>query len=313
MDRGLRRRMRATVRTSSVVIGALCWTACAGEPTTATTGAAGGAVATPAVAAPTGFAGWSAPPIDPLAELPCLPGTSLAANVSSGESACETPDHTTLSRRSATVEAPEIDRRHDEPIHFAVDSTGRKTVGDGEWHALEHRTSNKRRAWRTLHLGVDSDGCVVASEVTDSGVDDASVGAAMLGDIDAAIAQFMADEAYDTSAIYEALGADGAPGPTIVIPPRRTASPSKPAEAILAQRDAAVRRIAEVGRRQWRQEAGAHQQARAGNGMFRYKRLIGDALRTWRLDAQKREAMIVVNVVNKMTALGMPLSAAVGA
>ena len=68
-----------------------------------------------------------------------------------------------------------------------------------------------------------------------------------------------------------------------------------------------------MGRRQWRKEAGAHQQARAENGMFRYKRLIGDTLRARNPDAQKREAMIGVNVVNKMTALGMPVSVAAGA
>lgn len=47
------------------------------------------------------------------------------------------------------------------------------------------------------------------------------------------------------------------------------------------KRDAAIERIAEVGRRQWRKESGAHQQARAENAMLRYKRIIGDGLRRW--------------------------------
>ena len=66
-----------------------------------------------------------------------------------------------------------------------------------------------------------------------------------------------------------------------------------------------------MGRRQWRKEVGAHQQAWAENGMFRYKRIIGDALRARKTHAQKREAMIAVNVINRMTALGMPQSVAV--
>ncbi len=223
----------------------------------------------------------------------------------------ETPDHTTLSRRSATVEVPEFVRRHDGPIHLAIDSTGLKTMGDGEWHVHKHRTSNKRRAWRKLHLGVDGQGFIVASELTDSGVDDASVGAAMIEGIETAIARFTADGAYDTKAIYEALGAAGGPEPTIVIPPRKTASPSKPAEDVLQQRDAAIARIAEVGRRQWRKEAGAHQQARAENGMFRYKRIIGDAPGARKPAAQKREAMIAAVVINRLTRLGMPESVAI--
>ena len=108
------------------------------------------------------------------------------------------------------------------------------------------------------------------------------------------------------------LGAAVAPVPTLVTPPRKTASPPKPREELFEQRDAAIARIAEVGRRQWRKEAGAHQQARAENGMVRHKRVIGDALRSKNPDAQKREAMIAVNVLNRMTTLGMPEAIAVG-
>ncbi len=223
----------------------------------------------------------------------------------------ETPDHTTLSRRSGTVEIPAFSRPSHEPLHLAIDSTGLKIMGDGEWHAHKHRTSNKRRAWRKLHLAVDTEGFIVGSELTDSSVDDSSIGAAMIGRNESVIRRFTADGAYDTRAIYEALGALGASGPIIVIPPRRTATPSKPPEWILSQRDVAIARIAEVGRRQWRQEAGAHQQARAENGMYRYKRIIGDALRSRKPSSQKREMMIAVNVINKMTALGRPESVAV--
>lgn len=81
----------------------------------------------------------------------------------------------------------------------------------------------------------------------------------MLEGIDVAIAEFTADGAYDTRATSEARRAAGARGFTTVIPPRRTASPSKPAEAIFEQRDAAIARIAGVGRRQWQTEAAAHQ------------------------------------------------------
>ena len=222
-----------------------------------------------------------------------------------------TPDHTTLSRRGGTIEVPAFVRQHDAPTHLAIDSTGLKIVGDGEWHAHKHRTSNKRRAWRKLHLGVDSEGFIVASELTESGVDDASVGVAMIEEIETDIGRFTADWAYDTRGIYEALGSAGSTLPTIVIPPRRTASPSKPPEEGLRQRDAAIARIAEVGRRQWRKESGAHQQSRAENGMYRYKRMIGDALRGRTSTAQAREAKIGVNVLNRMTEFGTPQSVAV--
>jgi len=218
----------------------------------------------------------------------------------------ETPDHTILSRRSGTVEIPVFARASHEPLHLAIDSTGLKIMGDGEWHAHKHRTSNKRRAWRKLHLAVDAEGFIVSSELTDSSVHGSSVGAARIGRNESVIRRFTADGAYDTRAIYEALGTIGAPEPIIVIPPRRTATPSMPADWVFNQRDVAIARIAEVGRRQWRQETGAHQQARAENGMYRYKRIIGDALRSRKSSTQKREMMIAVNVINRLTALGRP-------
>ncbi len=224
-----------------------------------------------------------------------------------------TPDHTTLSRRNRHVEVPRLGKVHQGPIHLVIDSTGLKMLGDGEWHAHKHKTSNKRRRWRKLHLGIDGDGGIIASELTDSSVDDASVGISMIEKVEAAIGRFTADGAYDTRGTYEALAASGAPDIKIVIPPKKTATSDPRAMGPWCQRNDAIERIAEVGRRQWRQESGAHQQARAENGMCRYKRIIGDGLRARKFEAQAREAMIAVNVLNRMTELGMPESVKVAA
>ena len=50
---------------------------------------------------------------------------------------------------------------------------------------------------------------------------------------------------------------------------------------------------------------------RAENGMYRYKMLVGDRLRSRKFETQKREAMIGVRVLNRMTELGMPESEAI--
>ena len=221
----------------------------------------------------------------------------------------ETPDHTTLSRRSATVVVPPPVPVQAGPIHLIIDSTGLKMVGDGEWHVLKHTSANKRRCWRKLHLGVDAGGFIVASELTESWVDDSSVGAAMIRGVGSGIKRFNADGAYDTRAIYEALAATGGTGVNVVIPPRREATPS--GDEVLRQRDAAIVRIAEVGRRRWRKEAGAHRQARAENAMLRYKRILGEALRARKMATQATEARIGVSVLNRMTTLGKPNSVAV--
>src|SRR5829696_3027167 len=56
------------------------------------------------------------------------------------------PDHTTLSRRAATLEVPRPRSsspnagRSAEPVHLLVDSTGLKLGGPGEWLVEKHGT-----------------------------------------------------------------------------------------------------------------------------------------------------------------------------
>src|ERR671913_881132 len=90
------------------------------------------------------------------------------------------PDHTTLSRRAATLEVPRPRSGNTEagcdaePAHLLVDSTGLKLCGPGEW-LLEKHGTRTRRSWRKLHLGMDADtGQIVAVTLTNHAVDDAS-------------------------------------------------------------------------------------------------------------------------------------------
>ncbi len=223
----------------------------------------------------------------------------------------QTPDHTTLSRRGRGVQVPMLARPTAGPRHLAIDSTGLKLMGDGEWHAHKHKTSNRRRSWRKLHLGVDDHGFIVACDLTGARADDGSVGVSLLEELDVPIEPFTADGAYDSRQIYDAVARAGTLGVTVVIPPSRRAALAPGAVRPWDQRNRAIERIAEVGRRQWRKEAGAHQQARAENAMCRYKRTIGDGLRSRSFEAQRREAMVAVRVLNRMTLLGKPISVAI--
>ena len=223
----------------------------------------------------------------------------------------QAPDHTTLSRRNTNLQVPSVPRRRSGPLHLVIDSTGLKILGDGRWHAHKHRRSSRKRRWRKLHLGVLQDGHIGAAAVTESTADDSVVGVDLLAELETPIASFRADGAYDTRPIYAALEKAGTPDVDIAIPPRRTAAASRPGTGTWRQREDAVRRIKEVGRRQWRKESGANQQARAENGMYRYKRVLGDRLRARTMGGQTTEAMIGVRILNRMTELGRPDSVAV--
>src|SRR5215217_3963434 len=83
------------------------------------------------------------------------------------------PDHTTLSRRAATLEVPRPRSGSTaEPVHLLVDSTGLKLCGPGEWLIEKHGTKT-RRSWRKLHVGVDATtGRIVAAALTGPEADD---------------------------------------------------------------------------------------------------------------------------------------------
>ena len=77
-------------------------------------------------------------------------------------------------------------------------------------------------------------------------------------------------------------------------------------------RDRVIERIREVGRRPWKKEAGYHQQARVENAFFRYKSIIGEALRARTSGGQMVESLVACQVLNRMTSLGRPESYRIG-
>ena len=221
------------------------------------------------------------------------------------------PEHTTLSRRNQIVAVPPLTRSYDGPIDLIVDSTGLKILGCGEWNAHKHKASKKRRDWRKLHIGVDAEGFIVAAELTASSRDDASTLPALLDTIEVPIRRFTADGAYDHRSVYDQLSAAGTENVVIVIPPRRCAVSAGPTDGPWAQRDTALERIHQVGRREWQKESGYRQQARVENSFFRYKSVLGGGLQARHGKAQRREVAIGCHILNRMAEMGRPKSCAV--
>jgi hypothetical protein len=165
------------------------------------------------------------------------------------------PDHSTLSRRARTLAvAPQI-RMASGPVHLLVDSTGVKLSGPGEWLVEKHGTQ-RRRAWRKLHLGIDArTGMIVASTLTRKEVDDAAELGALLDQIDDPLAAVVADGAYDQDNVYDTVAEHSAEA-MVVVPPRATAVLSASAETDPTQRDCHLQVIAEWGRMGWQRTSG---------------------------------------------------------
>src|SRR4051794_18634735 len=116
------------------------------------------------------------------------------------------PDHSTLSRRAATLEVPRPCSRSGGPVHLLVDSTGLRLCGPGEWLIEKHGTP-RRRSWRKLHIGVNAEtGQILASELTTHDVDDDSQVEPLLDQTAAPLASFIGDGAYDQAGIYGTIG-----------------------------------------------------------------------------------------------------------
>lgn len=218
------------------------------------------------------------------------------------------PDHTTLSRRAATLEVPRPRPRRDgEPLHLLVDSTGLKLCGTGEWLIEKHGTQT-RRSWRKLHIGLDADtGQIVAATLTTKEVDDGAEVGPLLDQVAGAMASFTGDGAYDQDGVAIAI-ADRHPVAAIIVPPRSTAVPSATAEAAPTQRDRHLQSIAEHGRAAWQKASGYTKRARAEAAIGRFKQVIGDRLRSRTDERRAIEVKVAVHALNRMLELGRPIS-----
>jgi hypothetical protein len=213
------------------------------------------------------------------------------------------PDYSTLNRRAKTLKVT-LPVSEKGPIHAVLDSTGLKVYGEGEWKVRQHGYS-KRRTWRKLHLNVDeATGEIEAEVLTKAGVDDAAVAEALLKQTSTKIEQMSADGAYDKGKVYKAAAAKGVE--KITIPPRRDAVLWDEDSVEPQPRNVNLRRIAEIGRKEWKEESGYHRRSLAETAMFRYKTIFGDHLNAREAKRQIAEARVNCAALNRMTRLGMP-------
>src|SRR6202048_5230953 len=215
------------------------------------------------------------------------------------------PDHSTISRRSETLPLSRL-RPGSEPVHLLVDSTGLKLCGPGEWLAEKH-AAKVRRSWRKLHIGVDADtGEIIAAELTGKDVDDGSQVGRLLEQIAGPVASFTGDGAYDRDDGYREV-CQRHPDAAVIVPPRSGAVPSATAETAPTKRDRHLQLIAERGRMGWQRASGYNWRALVEADIGRYKRVIGDALRSRTGGRQMTEVAIAVASLNRMLELGRPV------
>ena len=116
------------------------------------------------------------------------------------------------------------------------------------------------------------------------------------------------DGAYDTRKCHDAIAARNAHA---VIPPRKNAKPWKPTSAGAIARNEAVNASRYLGRALWRQLSGNHRRSRVETKMNCVK-LLGQSLMARDFDRQVAEVQVRIAVLNRYTALGIPVTEVVG-
>jgi hypothetical protein len=216
----------------------------------------------------------------------------------------EIPDYSTLCRRSKTLRK----RLHvpvdagKQPVHLLIDSTGLKI------HVGSTVKPPQRRAWRKLHLAVcRKTQSIVATELTDSSASDASRVPMLLRQVETRLASVSADGAYDKEPVYEAIeGHSSGRRTRVIIPPQRNAKVSSQSKTALMDRNRHIRAIERQVRRKWHKSSGASKRSMVENMVYRYKTIIGSEMRSRTLATQRVEHRIGCEILNKMTAKGMP-------
>jgi hypothetical protein len=221
----------------------------------------------------------------------------------------DVPDYSTLSRRSEGLTVL-LTKRNKEKTVIIVDGSGVKVFGEGEWKVRQHGYS-KRRTWKKIHIAIDEDGEIRATEMTSNAIHDSQVVPNLFSQEDARIEAFAGDGAFDTDNVYAVC--QGRDISRILIPPRHDAKIWQHGNSSETPhpRDENLRAIRKKGRKQWKIDSGYHIRSGVENTFFRWKTILGDRLRS-RVEArQHTEVRIMASALNRMFSLGMPDSYAV--
>lgn len=221
--------------------------------------------------------------------------------------------YTQLSRRAARLNIRLKWLPQKGALDVVVDSTGVKVFGEGEWKVRQHGPS-KRRQWRKLHIAVDPlDHEILAIEMTPSSKSDSQVFEPLIDSIKNPLERIFQDGAYDTSDCYRKSHERGS---QLITPPRKNAILQWEEEPSnwKAPRDKAIQRMQELNkhytpeesRKIWKEEVNYHQRSLRETAMYRLKKLMGSFFWSRNEASQKQETLIKINLINEMTALGMP-------
>jgi hypothetical protein len=93
-----------------------------------------------------------------------------------------------------------------------------------------------------------------------------------------------------------------------IIPPQSNAVINYSGLPHRRERNKAIKKIEEIGRKEWKIQNGYHQRSKIETAMFRYKMIIGDYLAARKNSRQETEVAIGCKILNIMLQVAKPVS-----
>lgn len=221
------------------------------------------------------------------------------------------PHFSTLSRRAHKLEISLDPIFSKGALHLAIDSTGLKVYGEGEWKVRQHGVG-KRRTWRKVHFAINTETFKVHGVVVSTNeMHDSHAGEKLLDLVGEDIECVLGDGAYDIKSMRKKVKERGA---VPIIPPREDAI-IHPKDPHLKERNEALQFIKEGldkglslkdARKAWKKATGYHQRSLVETHMYRFKNAFSDKLQSRLFENQAAEIFLKTKLLNRMTAIGMP-------
>jgi hypothetical protein len=192
-----------------------------------------------------------------------------------------------------------------ESVSLILDSTGLRFGKASHWYETKYGKPCTQTPWRKLHLAIDPELNIHAIEVTETDVSDIEgMDNLLRAKDDQAIERVIADGSYYSIEGVERLNDHGV---TPVIPP--------PVHAVVhgseetRWHDKIVQYIKDKGTvYAFYKKYGYGARALVEAQISRIKRCIGSSLKTQRTQSQKREGIIIANIINTWNSFGKCIS-----
>ena len=217
------------------------------------------------------------------------------------------PSYSRISRRMKWLEIDYKKLSHHKPAHIAIDSTGVKIYGDGEWHVKIHGES-KRKKWRKMTLGICPKTHEILFNITsDESFADATLFKMAMEHLPRSVKEVLMDGAGDSHEMYKMAERKSV---KLITPPRKGSKYRIGIES--SKRDKNVKAIYELGNneealKKWKKKTGYHRRSLVETAISRIKGMLGNTLRSRSLLNQHHEMLLKSLIINKVNSLGLPI------